>query len=64
MTQTNYGIIWNCTKLAAKKSVKISGGGVHFNIKWLRLRLPNPGAFGESEERGKKVGASGESRSK
>ncbi len=28
----------------------------------VRLRLPNPGAYGESEE--KKVGALGESRSK
>ena len=27
-------------------------GGGHFNMKWIdaRLRLPNPGAFGESEE--------------
>ena len=34
----------------------------HFNMKWIgvRLRLPNTGAFGGSEE--KKGGASGESR--
>ena len=39
------------------------GGALQYEMDiGVRLRLPNPGAFNESEE--KKVGASGESRSK
>ncbi len=45
-------------------TIRISvGGALRYEMDiGVRLRLPNPGAFGESEE--KKVEASGESKSK